>query len=667
MRKIWIMRPLIGIAIGLLAFLDVAQTQQGSPPEVLEVAWQHETIPADGTKVSGKVTFRDADGDVKWKEFHIQAPNPEAIRIDDQTPEDGVVRLPVEIDAEKQKQGWNFIFRVAATASQTVIIRVVLEDEKGNRSSADDPRAVFSFQAGSAERPSLRVRPTTLSFQGEVGGSNPAAQPLTIANEGQGEMNWAATVDASWIQLGSNRGSLSSGQSTQAQVSVNVAGLAAGSHQANIIITATGAQGSPATVSVTLALEQPSPQPQPQPILQVNFTSLSFRGQQGGTNPSPLEIKIGNGGGGVLRWRALANVNWINLSPTEGTISQGQAPMTVRVSVTIGQLNAGTHQGRITIEATGAQNSPVTVLVTLTLEAAQPLLQVSATNLSFRAASGETPSSQTLTVRNGGGGVLRWRATISVPWITIEPASGSISTGSTTVDVRISTQGLSTGTHRGSITFTAEGALNSPQTVAVTLEITSPASQCGQIIFSDAFSDPHSGWYVGDFQGALWSYAEDGQYRVLTKWDNTIAWSWAPTRSLSGNFCIEVDVKQLVAGSLSEQGEIGVIFAGNPDAGTYNLFGVRSSNQVYRIGSFAPATWIRNIVSPTRSSAIKPVNNFNRLLIIARGGQTSFYINDTLVETLSIETSGSVGVFVLTFDAPNVNGRFDNFVIRELR
>ena len=614
---------------------------QAQPLEILAIDFPSQ-IQADGQPVTGFVFFRDPDGDVVQAEFRVI----EALDLESFT-----------LDLQEQLRGLTegvFEFQIATNTPQRATYEVTLLDAAGNRSEPER----FSFEA--IGRPRLEVQPHELSFEGMEGRPNPAPQTLTIANAGEGLLQWQATADVDWILLGATEGTLMPGRSTELRVFASLSGLRAGTYKGTITITAPGAEGSPATVSVTLTVSRP-------PVLEVSPTLLSFRGQEGGANPAPQSLQISNAGGGVLQWRAQADVGWIELSPATGTIAQGQPPTTVRVSVATGGLRAGTYQGRITIEAPGARNSPVTVQVTLTLEEARPVLQINPASLSFRAVSGETPSAQTLTVRNAGGGVLVWRATSSVPWITVEPTSGTLSAGSATITVRVSTQGLSVGTHHGSIVVSAEGALNSPQTVAVTLEILSPTAQCGTVIFADDFSDPDSGWFVGDFQGAMWSYADDGTYRVLTKWDNTIAWSWAPARNLSGDFCLAVDVKQLVAGSLSEQGEIGIIFAGDPDARSYNLFGIRSADKVFRIGRFAPATWIQDIIPPTPSDAIKTVNNFNRLLIVAQGGQVHFYINDTWVATQTIETSGAVGVFVLTFDAPNVNGRFDNFTIQRLK
>src|SRR5262249_51400308 len=73
-------------------------------------------------------------------------------------------------------------------------------------------------------------------------------------------------------------------------------------------------------------------------------------------------LNISNTGSGTLNWTASSNQTWLSVSPTSGT-----APSAPSVSVNITGLTAGTYNGAITVSATGATNTPVTVPVTLTV------------------------------------------------------------------------------------------------------------------------------------------------------------------------------------------------------------------------------------------------------------------------------------------------------------
>lgn len=66
-----------------------------------------------------------------------------------------------------------------------------------------------------AQQPVLQVSPTSLSFQGQAGGSVPDPQYLSIANAGGGIMEWHASRDADWIILGASDGKLSGGREVQ--------------------------------------------------------------------------------------------------------------------------------------------------------------------------------------------------------------------------------------------------------------------------------------------------------------------------------------------------------------------------------------------------------------------------------------------------------------------
>lgn len=98
------------------------------------------------------------------------------------------------------------------------------------------------------------------------------------------------------------------------------------------------------------------------PTIGVSPSSMSFTATAGGANPANQSLSISNTGGGTLNWTASDNATWLTVSPTSGT-----APSSTTVSVNITGLAAGTYNGTITISATGATNTPVTVPVTLTV------------------------------------------------------------------------------------------------------------------------------------------------------------------------------------------------------------------------------------------------------------------------------------------------------------
>ena len=101
-----------------------------------------------------------------------------------------------------------------------------------------------------------------------------------------------------------------------------------------------------------------------QPIIGLSPTSLTFT-TTAGTNPSNQTIALSDSGGGSLSWTATADSTspaWLSVSPGSGT---GNATLTV--SANASGLAAGTYSKAITITATGAENTPQTVNVSLTV------------------------------------------------------------------------------------------------------------------------------------------------------------------------------------------------------------------------------------------------------------------------------------------------------------
>lgn len=94
--------------------------------------------------------------------------------------------------------------------------------------------------------PALGVSPTTLSFNATAGGSEPAAQTVTLANNTSGTLTFTAASNASWLNVAPANGNV---PNTLA-VSADITGLAAGTYTG--VLTITPSTGSAQTVTVTL-------------------------------------------------------------------------------------------------------------------------------------------------------------------------------------------------------------------------------------------------------------------------------------------------------------------------------------------------------------------------------------------------------------------------------
>ena len=95
--------------------------------------------------------------------------------------------------------------------------------------------------------------PTNLAFAGTVGGTNPAAQSFALTNTGGGTLSWTVSDNAAWLQLNSVSGTTTTETDTLS-ASVTTSGLAAGTYNAIITVTASGSTNSPQQIPVSLTL-----------------------------------------------------------------------------------------------------------------------------------------------------------------------------------------------------------------------------------------------------------------------------------------------------------------------------------------------------------------------------------------------------------------------------
>lgn len=434
------------------------------------------------------------------------------------------------------------------------------------------------------------------------------------------------------------------------------------------------------TLAVLLGLIWASPNAllaQGQPVLEVQPNSLTFEAEAGGSAPDSQTLTVTNDGSGQMDWDMADNAEWL-IAESSGVLDGGQSAG-VNVIVLIDGLDAGTYEATITVTAEQAEDSPVEVPVTLTLQGATGVgeLTVEPTRLDLQAQQGGNPPSQGLTIENSGNASLDWTAQTQASWLTLRPDEGTLSAGqSRDVRVAASIANLEPGSHRTTIAVSSPNARQSPVRVQVTLSLSeSPdrpagpqACERGQSVFSDNFSDSGSGWRQDSGGGFNWGY-DEGEYRVFITEPGFLAWDWAPFNEsrVPQSFCASVDVKHLVTGSLTDLGEVGIMFAGNPDNNEFTLFSIanRQFYRVIRLDCGGDGCSANTLVEAVESDAIQP-DAFNQLRVIAEGREARLFINGTQVETLSMQTSGAVGVLSHSFDEPNMNGRFDNFEVRSL-
>jgi len=313
------------------------------------------------------------------------------------------------------------------------------------------------------DTPLICCNPKNFSFSATHGGSNPESQTLEISNSGVGTINWSLSDDAAWLSENPTSGS-STGELDTAAVSVDIAGMSAGDYSADITITAPGAINSPCTVPVSLHVGSSTQE------ISFDPESISFTAVAGGGNPPPETMAIWNSGVDRLDWSLSDDAAWLSENPTGGSSVGGRD--TVVLSVNIAGMSAGDYSADITITADGASNTPQKVPVSLHISTAAPEISFSPKSLSFTAGEGgSNPANETLEIWNSGADTLQWVLSDDVAWLSENPTSGSSMSERDTVVLSVDTAGMSDGAYSTSITITAPGASNNPQTVPVSLYV----------------------------------------------------------------------------------------------------------------------------------------------------------------------------------------------------
>ncbi len=363
-----------------------------------------------------------------------------------------------------------------------------------------------------APQPTISMSPTVLSFSGTQGGANPANQSIAVANTGAGTLTWTVSDNSAWLTA------TQSGNSIVA--SVNLTSLAVGSHSAAITVTASGATNTPQTIPVTLVVSAPTTNP----TIGLSPTSLSFSGTVGGVNPTNQSITVQNTGTGTLTWSVTDNQSWMTAT---------QSGNTVLTAVTLAGLAAGTYSGQIIVAASGATNTPQTIPVTLTVNAApapSPTIALSPGSLSFTvpAGSSSNSASQTVTISNSGGGTLNWTVTDPVDWLQKSALSGS---GNGSVALWIAPTGLTAGTYSTTVTVSASNATNPVVAIPVSLTVTAAPATIALSPTSLAFTATTSGSNPGNQSigvnnsggGTLsWSVTDNANWLTATQSGNTV-------------------------------------------------------------------------------------------------------------------------------------------------
>ncbi len=407
--------------------------------------------------------------------------------------------------------------------------------------------------------PLISVPSAPLTFTYQVGTAAPAAQNVIVTSTSGtiqfGVVPSYSSGTGSWISVPSTGTT-----GTAFAVSVNPAGLAPGSYNGTLTISAPGAANTPQQIPVTLNVTN-------NPVVMTSVSSLSFPYQVNQAVPSPQNVNVTSSTGAQLNYTATAastecGNNWLILSGNTNAATNNS--FTVSVNPAGIQANNTCH-GTITINATvaatgaSAPNSPLTIPVTL-YDSANPLLVITPTApVSFTApVNGNTTATQYLTLTSTDPTAqLNYSVTFAPTnggnWLFFTPQTGATAPGNT-VALAATPGLLSPGTYTGTVTITATNpggatVADSPVTIPVTFTVTGAAMAVSPTSLS--FAQVAGGAAPASQTVAVTSGGTPISYTASASNSGSVTWLSVsnPSGTTPGNVTVNVDGSKLTAGT----------------------------------------------------------------------------------------------------------------------
>jgi outer membrane protein assembly factor BamB len=293
--------------------------------------------------------------------------------------------------------------------------------------------------------PILSVSPNDFNFAATHENRTPAAQTLSISNDGGGTLNWQIDVpnDCNWLSASPAAGAATT-EVDEVTLSVDATGLSYGVHSVNLMVTAPNSANSVQVVAVNLQLDGP--------VISVSPYDFDFAAATNDPHPPDQTLSISN---------------WLSADPMTGDCTSEVDQ--VALGIDASALRGGSYNCELTVRDSNAENNPQMVSVSLQVDG--PLISTSVGLIKFRQyLNAPPPEEQTFDIINTGVDALHWQihAPNDCNWLNVSPATGT-SDDVSTVTLSIDANGLSRGTHSCNLSISDGKAENSPQTVQVIL------------------------------------------------------------------------------------------------------------------------------------------------------------------------------------------------------
>lgn len=281
-------------------------------------------------------------------------------------------------------------------------------------------------------KPNLSVNISSLDFN-----ENETNLTFSIQNIGKGTLIWEVKESIDWLTVNPSSGTTLT-ETSPVSVKIVRDNVEPGNYERTISVTSNGGN---ATITIRVVIKGPK--------LEVTPMNIDFGSD---INVTKKTILIKNSGIGNLEYSLSSDANWISsIIPSMGTLVTNETDA-IEISINRSGLNYGNYSGKINV-LTRAGNVAVDVKLTVP-DPNKPQLSISPKTINF----GVKGTTDNLTIKNSGRGILEWSLTDNQLWIVVSANSGSLGTDESKVlIVTTNRNGLAPNHYAGVITVTSNG------------------------------------------------------------------------------------------------------------------------------------------------------------------------------------------------------------------
>ncbi|MFH0880436.1 MAG: hypothetical protein V2A34_12040 [Lentisphaerota bacterium] len=199
----------------------------------------------------------------------------------------------------------------------------------------------------------------------------------------------------------------------------------------------------------------------------------------GSTNEFTRQIEIWNAGtgGSNLMYMLSESVPWLHLPVIAGA-STGEHDRLDMIFTNLAGMSLGSYTAQVMIGSSGAVNQPQILTAVLTITGPPPTLELNTNQLAQTLGQGMTADDGSLNIINNGGSVLYYSITSTEPWLSVTPTNGANYGGADFVTAGFNPGSRAPGTYWGYLLISAPDISAVPESVSVTMVVTS----CPEVI-----------------------------------------------------------------------------------------------------------------------------------------------------------------------------------------